>query len=121
MKALVKYELGALNVKVMEVEKPKISPDEVLIKVMGAGICGTDLHILTDNSYPVKPPVILGHEVSGVIEEVGENVKGWKKGDKVVSETYYYTCGNCYFCKTGSINLCEEKLSIGSGVNGAMA
>ena len=121
MKALVKYELGALNVKVMEVEKPKISPDEVLIKVMGAGICGTDLHILTDNSYPVKPPVILGHEVSGVIEEVGGNVKGWKKGDKVVSETYYYTCGNCYFCKTGSINLCEEKLSIGSGVNGAMA
>lgn len=82
MKALVKYELGALNVKVMEVEKPKISPDEVLIKVMGAGICGTDLHILTDNSYPVKPPVILGHEVSGVIEEVGENVKGWKKVTK---------------------------------------
>ena len=49
MKALVKYELGALNVKVMEVEKPKISPDEVLIKVMGAGICGTHIQKLKDN------------------------------------------------------------------------
>ena len=121
MKALVKYDFGPGNVKVMEVEKPKIAPDEVLIKVLGAGICGTDIHILKDNSYPIKPPVTLGHEVSGIIEETGEDVKQWKTGDKVVSETYYYTCGDCFFCKTGNINLCEEKLSIGSGVNGAMA
>lgn len=121
MKALVKYDFGTGNVKVMEVEKPRISPDEVLLKVMGAGICGTDLHILNDNSYPIKPPVTLGHEVSGIIEELGENVNGWKKGDKAVSETYYYTCGDCFFCKTGNINLCEKKLSIGSGVDGAMA
>ena len=121
MKALIKYQPGAGNVRVGEVEKPVIGPEEVLLKVMGAGICGTDLHILRDDSYPVRPPVTLGHEVSGTIEEIGENVRGWKPGERVVSETYYHTCGKCFFCKTGNINLCEEKLSIGSGVDGAMA
>lgn len=121
MKALIKYKPGSGNVRVADVDMPVIGPDEVLIRVMGAGICGTDLHILKDDSYPVKPPVTLGHEVSGVIEEVGGKVSGWKQGDKVVSETYYYTCGGCYFCKTGNANLCEQKLSIGSGVDGAMA
>lgn len=121
MKALIKYQPGAGNVRVGDVEKPVIGPEEVLLKVRGAGICGTDLHILRDDSYPVRPPVTLGHEVSGTIEEIGENVRGWAPGERVVSETYYYTCGKCYFCKTGNINLCEEKLSIGSGVDGAMA
>ena len=120
MKALIKYQTGAGNVKLMEAERPQISDSEVLIRVKAAGICGTDIHILRDNSYPIKPPVILGHEVAGIIEEVGSGVTGWNKGDKVVSETYYHTCGNCFFCKTGNPNLCEEKLSIGSGVNGAM-
>lgn len=121
MKALIKYQFGAGNVKIADVKKPVIGPEEVLIKVMNAGICGTDLHILNDNSYPINPPVTLGHEVSGIIEEVGEKTSGWKAGDKVVTETYYYTCGTCFFCKTGNKNLCEKKLSIGSGVNGGMA
>lgn len=121
MKAVVKIKEGKGNVQAMEVTRPQIEADQVLLSVKAAGICGTDLHILSDNSYPINPPVTLGHEVSGVIEEVGSAVTDWKKGDKVVSETYYYTCGNCYFCKTGNINLCEKKLSIGSGVNGAMA
>lgn len=121
MKAVVKIREGAGNVQVMDVEKPVISSSEVLIQVKGAGICGTDLHILNDNSYPIHPPVTLGHELSGVIVQVGEDVTGWKEGDKVVSETYYYTCGHCFFCKTGRKNLCEDRLSIGSGVNGAMA
>lgn len=121
MKALVKYDYGSGNVKIMDVEKPQIRSDEVLIQVKAAGICGTDIHILKDNSYPIKPPVTLGHEVSGVIAEVGEDVLGWKVGDKVVSETYYYTCNDCFFCKTGNPNLCEDKNSIGSAVNGAMA
>lgn len=121
MKALVKYDCGPGNAAVMDTQRPQPGPGEVLIKVMGAGICGTDLHILTDSSYPVKPPVTLGHEVSGTVEEAGPGVTGWSVGEKVVCETYYHTCGSCFFCKTGSINLCEEKLSIGSGVNGAMA
>lgn len=121
MKAVVKIQEGKGNVKVTEAEKPVPEQGQVLIRVKAAGICGTDLHILNDNSYPIKPPVTLGHEVSGVIEELGQGVEGWKVGDAVVSETYYYTCGNCFFCKTGNINLCEKKLSIGSGVNGAMA
>lgn len=121
MKAVVKIKEGTGNVQVMDVEKPVISSKEVLIQVKGAGICGTDLHILNDNSYPIHPPVTLGHELSGIIAQVGEDVTDWKVGDKVVSETYYYTCGRCFFCKTGRKNLCEDRLSIGSGVNGAMA
>ena len=121
MKAVVKMKAGAGNVQATDVEKPVIGEKEVLIKVKGAGICGTDLHILNDNSYPIKPPVTLGHELSGVIVETGSEVEGWKEGDKVVSETYYYTCGQCFFCKSGKKNLCEDRLSIGSGVNGAMA
>ncbi|RGY99306.1 zinc-binding dehydrogenase [Clostridium sp. AM58-1XD] len=121
MKAVVKIKEGAGNVQVMDVAKPVTNRDEVLIQVKGAGICGTDLHILNDNSYPIHPPVTLGHELSGVITEIGEDVRGWNIGDRVVSETYYYTCGHCFFCKTGKKNLCEDRLSIGSGVNGAMA
>lgn len=121
MKALVKYENGEGNVRLVEMPKPEISTSQVLIRVKAAGICGTDIHILKDASYPVRPPVILGHEVAGIVEEVGADVTGWKKGDKVVTETYYSTCGHCFFCKTGNPNLCEEKLSIGSAVNGGMA
>ena len=121
MRAVVKTKAGRGNVQVMDVEMPVISPNQVLLEVKSAGICGTDLHILQDDSYPIQPPVTLGHEVSGVIAQVGADVTGWNVGDKVVSETYYSSCGHCFFCKTGNINLCEEKLSIGSGVNGAMA
>lgn len=67
MKAVVKEKYGTGNVTIKEVSKPQIKDDEVLIKVHFAGICGTDLHILLDDSYPVNPPVTLGHELSGEI------------------------------------------------------
>lgn len=121
VKAVIKETYGTGNVTVKEIPKPKIRENEVLIRVHYAGICGTDLHILLDDSYPIKPPVTLGHELSGEIAELGSEVCGYRIGDKVVSETYYYTCGTCHYCKTGRKNLCEERLSIGSGVNGAMA
>lgn len=121
VKAVVKETYGPGNVIVKEVSRPNIKEDEVLIKVHYAGICGTDLHILLDDSYPIHPPVTLGHELSGEIAEIGKKVSGFQIGDRVVSETYYYTCQTCNYCRTGRKNLCEERLSIGSGVNGAMA
>lgn len=122
MRALVNYENGEGKVKLMDVPKPVPAPDQVCIRVAFAGICGTDMHIYkNDGGYPTKPPITLGHEFSGVVESVGADVDPSLIGKRVVSETYFHTCGKCMYCQTGHKNLCAERLSIGSGVDGAMA
>jgi L-iditol 2-dehydrogenase len=85
--------------------------------VQAAGICGTDLHIYYDE-YRSWPPVVLGHEVAGCVAEVGSGVERVRPGDRVTTETYFYTCGTCRFCRTGRINLCPQRRSIGSAVHG---
>ncbi len=120
MKALVKYGKGIENIGIKDVPVPVPKQGEVRIKVNKAGICGTDIHIYNDR-YAINPPVILGHELSGVVDALGENVSGFCAGQRVISETYYYTCGVCNYCKTGKRNLCLSRLSIGSLVNGAFA
>lgn len=120
MKALIKEERGLEKLKVKEVKKPMIGQDEVLIEVKAAGVCGTDLHILKDE-FDYNPPVILGHEVAGRISKVGSEVSDVELGSRVTTETYYYTCGSCVYCKSGNENLCEERLSIGSMKNGGFA
>jgi L-iditol 2-dehydrogenase len=92
--------------------------DEVLIEVKAVSVCGSDLHIYHD-AHPYWPPVILGHEFSGVIAEVGKEVKGWKIGDRIVSETRTGSCGICYMCQSGFPQVCEQKRPYGIGINGA--
>jgi L-iditol 2-dehydrogenase len=92
----------------------------VVVDVVGAGICGTDLHI-HDGEYPANVPVTMGHEVSGVVAEAGEGVDSNWLGARVVTETYYATCGRCDFCRSGRINLCPERKSIGTHVDGGFA
>jgi L-iditol 2-dehydrogenase len=92
----------------------------VVLDVVGAGICGTDLHIL-DGEYQTVTPVTIGHEVSAEVGEVGEGVDGGWLGARVVSETYFSTCGRCDHCRAGRINLCPERRSIGTHVDGAFA
>jgi len=122
MKALVKYESGPQKVKIMERQVPNPAPGQVRIKVSYSGICGTDIHILKDDGgYKTNPPVTLGHEFSGIVDQVGEGVDPCLVGKRVVSETYYITCGHCLYCQTGRKNLCPDRKSIGSGVDGAMA
>lgn len=122
MKAIVNYDIGPEKVRYMDTEMPVPAAGQVRIKVAYCGICGTDLHIFAgDGGYPTKPPVTLGHELSGVVEAVGEGTDPSLIGKRVVSETYYHTCGHCMYCRTGHENLCPEKKSIGSAVNGAMA
>ena len=121
MKGLVKTSIGAEKLELKDVEIPEPAEDEVRIKVGYAGICGTDLHIYTDDAYPTRPPVIIGHELSGVIDKCGKSAVRYKPALPVVSETYFYTCGVCRYCRTGHPNLCMDRLSIGSGVNGAFA
>lgn len=118
MKALVKKSAGIGNIELMEVPEPTPKPTEVKIEVKAAAICGTDIHIFYDE-YPNCPPVILGHEMAGIVVEVGKDVKKVKLGDRVTSETFKYTCGTCYFCQIGQIALCPKRLSMGVHVDGA--
>ena len=120
MKALVKYGPGSNGMSVQEVPEPIPQTGEIKIRVIAAGICGTDIHIMSDE-YPYNPPVIMGHEYVGVVTELGSGVTGFKVGDNVVSLTAVKTCGSCRYCRDGLLMLCKDRLSIGSGVNGAFA
>jgi len=120
MKALVKFAKGREGIAIREVDIPQPKNDELLVKILAAGICGTDIHIM-DDEFSYRPPVILGHEYTGTVENIGSDVKEFKKGDQIVSLTAAYTCGKCQYCRQGLLMLCTERLSIGSGMNGAMA
>lgn len=119
MKALMKIAKGVGNIEVKEIEIPKIPHEDwVLIKVKAAGVCGTDLHIWHDQ-FPYWPPVVLGHEFSGEIAEIGTKVRGFKVGDRVVAEPHSLACGICELCRQGKIQICASKRSPGWGINGA--
>jgi L-iditol 2-dehydrogenase len=120
LKAIAKVARGPGHVELIDVPKPKLEPGHALIEVHVAGICGTDLHIAHDR-YPTNPPVVLGHELSGVVAQVADDVTGCRPGQRVTSETYFTVCGECRFCRSGAPNLCRKRLSIGSGVDGAFA
>lgn len=104
----------------VDVDVPAPGPGEVLVQVHAAGVCGTDLHIL-DGSYPSHPPVTLGHEVAGVVQAVGPDVDPAWIGERVACETFFSTCGVCEWCRDGRPNLCPNRRSIGSGVDGGFA
>lgn len=120
MKSIVKEALGEGNVALVERAEPVSGKNEVKIKVMAVGICGTDIKIKHGQSW-CNPPVILGHELSGQIVEIGEDVTSVKVGDRVVCETAQVICKNCYYCKSGNYLMCKDRLSIGYGVDGGMA
>ena len=118
MQALVKTQKGNGFIELRDVPEPTFTDDEVLIEVKAAGICGTDVHVMHD-TFPYWPPVILGHEFSGVIIDVGKNVTDWKTGDRVVGEPHTRHCGKCYLCRRGHVQNCAEKRSPGWGIDGA--
>jgi L-iditol 2-dehydrogenase len=118
VKALVKFAPGYGNLEIREIEDPKIGPDEVLVEVKSAGICGSDLQYYEWRTE-IKTPIVLGHEFAGPITEVGERVRGWRVGDRIASETSARICGECYYCRHGDYNLCKRRKGFGSGVDGA--
>jgi len=120
MRALVKTTKGKGFIEIQDLPEPSIGESEVLIDVKACGICGTDLHIYHDE-FPYYPPVILGHEFSGVISAVGRDVKGWAVGDRVVGEPHTMACGVCPLCRTGNRQICPHKRSPGWGIDGAFA
>lgn len=118
MQALVKTQKGVGFLELREVPVPKPGPGEVLIAVKAAGICATDVHVKHDR-FPYWPPVVLGHEFSGEIVELGPEVQRFRVGDRVVGEPHTQACGHCYLCRTGNIQICPTKRSPGWGIDGA--
>jgi len=110
------------GVEVKDIPKPRPAPDEVLIKVKSAAICGSDLGIYhyTSAYSKMKLPVVLGHEFSGEIMELGKEVTGYEKGDRVLSESVK-ACGVCEFCKKGMSNLCDASTLFGIHTDGGFA
>lgn len=128
MKAAVWY--GHRDLRVMDVPEPTVRPGYVKVKIAWAGICGTDRHEYTGPVFiPVsKPnhltgrvaPLILGHEMAGKIVAVGEGVQGWQVGDRVTASGNL-VCGECRWCESGRINLCERLAFTGIGEDGSFA
>jgi L-iditol 2-dehydrogenase len=110
MKAAV-YE-GIEKLVVKEVPKPVCGNNNIVVRVKACAICGTDLRIYHHGKSNVKTPQIIGHEVAGIVEECGNRVKGFKKGDRV-SVAAIVSCGKCRWCKKGHNNLCEKFSAIG--------
>ena len=114
MRALVKTAPGPGNVELCDVPRPKPGPGQIMVQIAYAGICGSDLHIQDgDIQLNLRPPVVMGHEFSGTVAEIGPGVEGFEIGQPVVSETAFSTCGRCLACITGNDNVCAEKYLIG--------
>ena len=120
MKALVKTELGFGNLEIQDKEVPEPGAYQVKIEVKYAGICGSDIHTY-EGHYKVAAPVTLGHEFSGKIVAVGEGVKNFQLGDRVTSETTFYICGECEYCRAGDYNLCNYRKGLGTQQDGGFA
>ncbi|MBY0503714.1 MAG: galactitol-1-phosphate 5-dehydrogenase [Bryobacteraceae bacterium] len=110
MKALLLEQYMQLGYQ--DVPEPVISPTDVLIRVKACGICGSDVHGLDGSTGRRIPPIVMGHEAAGVIEAVGADVRGWQAGDRVTFDSTV-SCGQCYFCARGEINLCDNRQVLG--------
>lgn len=119
------FFLGAKETPKFEVREMKfasLEPHQVLVENRACGICGTDVHIYhgEEGSAEVKPPVVLGHEFSGIVADIGSEVKGVKIGDHVTIDPNIY-CGHCMPCRMGKKQNCENLFALGVNVNGGFA
>ena len=117
---LGKLDVGPGNLGMRSFTVPDPGPGQVVMEVISAGICGTDLHI-ADDEFPSNPPVTMGHEVTGEVVAVGPGVDEALTGGRYAAETYFSYCEHCRYCRTGRPNLCDERQSFGSHVDGAFA
>ena len=104
--------VGPSAFKVVDKPLPEISASEVLIKVKACGICGSDIHGMDGSSGRRIPPVVMGHEASGVIEQVGADVDNLSVGDRVTFDSTVF-CNDCDYCNQGRVNLCDNRQVMG--------
>lgn len=110
MKALELVDHNKFEYK--DVPAPGIQPDELLIRVRAVGICGSDVHGQDGSTGRRIPPIIMGHEASGEVEAIGEDVSGFSVGERVTFDSTLY-CGECFYCRRGEINFCEKRRVLG--------
>lgn len=118
MQALV-YE-GPRIMNLRQVSVPELKSDEVLVRVERVGICGSELGGYLGHNSLRKPPLIMGHEFSGVVERIGESAAGWAPGDRVTANPLV-TCGTCRYCRNGESQLCGSRQLLGAHRPGAFA
>ena len=110
MKALVLTDYKKLELQ--DLPKPDPGPGEVLIRVEACGVCGSDVHGYDGSTGRRIPPLVMGHEASGTVADVGAGVKSFKAGQRVTFDSTVY-CGECFFCKRGDVNLCDARQVLG--------
>jgi L-iditol 2-dehydrogenase len=119
MQALMKTRAGEGNVELVTVPEPECPADGVKVEVRYTGICGTDLHVYHD-TFRSYPPVVLGHEFSGIVTEAGSAVERVKPGARVaVLGSTAVMCGECEHCRQGYYMFCRKRRGMGHGVNGS--
>ena len=104
--------VGPSALKVVDKALPEISASDVLIQVKACGICGSDIHGMDGSSGRRIPPVVMGHEASGVIQQLGANVDDLKVGDRVTFDSTVF-CNDCDYCSQGQVNLCDNRQVMG--------
>lgn len=100
------------KLEMVEAPTPDIGPTDLLVRVKACGICGSDVHGYDGSSGRRIPPLIMGHEAAGVVEEVGEEVTTFRVGDRVTFDSTVY-CGHCFYCRAGRVNLCDNRRVLG--------
>ncbi len=124
MQAMILKEPDSVDnnpLQLVELEKPKIKADEILIKINVCGLCHTDLHTVEGELKLPKKPLVPGHQIVGEVEELGEGVGRFKKGDRVGIAWLYSACGKCKYCVVDKENLCENARFTGYHVDGGYA
>ena len=116
------FYVGDKSFKMGELKLPPLGENDLLIKNMACGVCGTDVHVYNGEvgSAEVNPPIILGHEYAGIVMETGKNVVNAKVGDKVTLDPNIY-CGKCRFCRNGKKQHCENREGLGVTIDGGFA
>jgi L-iditol 2-dehydrogenase len=118
IKGVVYYAPG--DIRVEQVAMPENGTDELLVRIDACAVCGTDLKSMLVGNPRIKAPKVMGHEFTGLIEQVGAEVGGFAVGERIVMATSV-SCGECFYCKRGHNNLCAELAPMGFSYEGGMA
>jgi L-iditol 2-dehydrogenase len=110
MKAMLLSEYKKLDI--VDMPKPEVESNELLIRVAACGICGSDIHGWDGSSGRRKPPLVMGHEAAGTIEAIGSSVTKFSEGERVTFDSMI-SCGQCSACRSGTINLCDHRQVMG--------
>jgi propanol-preferring alcohol dehydrogenase len=120
MQAMV-LERSGQPLRAAELPVPKPAPEQILIKVLACGVCRTDLHVFDGELAHPKLPLVLGHEIVGRIEALGEKVEGFAGGERVGVPWLGFTDGTCVYCRSGQENLCDNPRFTGYQIDGGYA